>query len=260
MASRMVCTVAGSVPGPCVGQVEGRRGGRAASTQTRSALLLGWCGMARSRRTPDARSLPYGSSRGWPPTLPRSARPPTANFNIKPFPALCSTAAPPTASFNIKPSSFTPTAAPKQPTHLQEAAVAPEHLLARVLRQLQERVACKDDGAVGQGGVADDKVLLDAFHSRRQVHGHARERLGADLLRGDRVVVWGGAEVEAVCGHTHARTTTGNERRPGGRGARPPQSALSERHKGTHGGSEHEAPRPQTSCWLPPCAWAPREQ
>mmetsp|Transcript_9347 Transcript_9347/g.28516 ORF Transcript_9347/g.28516 Transcript_9347/m.28516 type:complete len:332 (+) Transcript_9347:1544-2539(+) len=46
---------------------------------------------------------------------------------------------------------------------LEKTAVAPQHLLARVPRQLQERVRRKHDRRVWQAGVGDDKVLLDAL-------------------------------------------------------------------------------------------------
>mmetsp|Transcript_16271 Transcript_16271/g.41594 ORF Transcript_16271/g.41594 Transcript_16271/m.41594 type:complete len:872 (+) Transcript_16271:63-2678(+) len=61
---------------------------------------------------------------------------------------------------------------------LQEAAVLAEHLLAGVLRQLQKRVRREDYGHVGQRGVADAEVLLDALHRRRQVERHTGKGLG----------------------------------------------------------------------------------
>jgi hypothetical protein len=71
---------------------------------------------------------------------------------------------------------------PEERLHLQEAAVAAKDLKTIKLGHLQEAVRGKHDGVVGQVGVADAEVLLDALHSGCQIHGHAREGLGGRHL------------------------------------------------------------------------------
>ena len=66
--------------------------------------------------------------------------------------------------------------------HLQESAVPPEDLIAVELGHLQEAVRGKDDGVVGEVGIADAEVLLDALHGGGQVHGDAGEGLGGGHL------------------------------------------------------------------------------
>ena len=61
-------------------------------------------------------------------------------------------------------------------------AVPAQHLVAGKLRELQEPVRGKHDGAVRQVGVGNDKVLLDALHSGGQVQRHTGEGLGGSHL------------------------------------------------------------------------------
>mmetsp|Transcript_3149 Transcript_3149/g.6183 ORF Transcript_3149/g.6183 Transcript_3149/m.6183 type:complete len:400 (+) Transcript_3149:215-1414(+) len=64
---------------------------------------------------------------------------------------------------------------------LQEAAVAAQHLLAAVPREVEEVVRGKHDGVVRQRRVRDDEVLLDALQGGAQVQTGAAAGHGGNL-------------------------------------------------------------------------------